>query len=101
MMNGSEMGFECFFLDFNSMSKKAPPYNHPRLAGDASLGLSPIHQTHQKRIQDEPATSSPMTSLLENNFQVSFMASYIHLYNLSVGPSDQKFRGAIKICRSS
>lgn len=55
------------------MNKKAPPYNHPRLAGDASLGLSPIHQTHQKRIQDEPATSSPMTSLLENNFQVSFM----------------------------
>ena len=74
MMNGPKMGFFIFFfLDFNSMNKKAPPYNHPRLAGDASLGLSPIHQTHQKRIQDEPATSSPMTSLLENNFQVSFM----------------------------
>ena len=31
------------------MSKKAP-FNHPRLAGDASLGLSPIQQgfNHQK-----------------------------------------------------
>ena len=75
------------------MSKKAPPYNHPRLAGDASLGLSPIHQTHQKRIQDEPATSSPMTSLLENNFQVNFNGS------LRVVPSARKILRTIIIHR--
>ena len=76
------------------MSKKAPPYNHPRLAGDASLGLSPIHQTHQKRIQDEPATSSPMTSLLENNFQVNF-----HRPLLSLLHSNRKILGTTIIYR--
>ena len=50
-------------------SKKEAPFNHPRLAGDASLGLSPIHNLRRGKL-DEPATSSPMTSLLAENAKI-------------------------------
>lgn len=56
-------------LEFSMSSKKEAPFNHPRLAGDASLGLSPIHNLRRGKL-DEPATSSPMTSLLAENAKI-------------------------------